>query len=167
MALKATTKKLKKISQAGLDLLKTLEGFSSKKYLDTAGLPTIGYGTLIDEKDEQWLNTAKISRETGEALLRKDVAKFEPVINSALKTEVNQYQFDALLCFCYNVGDQGFKTSKLLKIVNLDPNDPEIKEQFMRWNKEKKFVKGVLTAVDNKGLTNRRQLEAALYFNKE
>jgi len=50
------------------------------------------------------------------------------------------------------------KASTLLKKVNLNPNDPTIKDEFMKWNK----AAGKVLA----GLTRRREAEANLYFSK-
>ena len=41
-----------KVSQAMIDKLKADEGFRATMYHDAAGLPTIGYGTLIDTAAE-------------------------------------------------------------------------------------------------------------------
>jgi len=52
-----------------LEDLKSDEGFKSSAYLDSEGLLTIGYGTLIDEK-----RGAGITRPEGEMLLRNRLA---------------------------------------------------------------------------------------------
>jgi lysozyme len=53
--------------------------------------------------------------------------------------------------------------STLYKKAFINPNDPTIKDEFMKWNKAR--VKGVLTPL--KGLTRRRKAEADLYFSKD
>jgi lysozyme len=48
--------------------------------------------------------------------------------------------------------------SHLRKKVNINPEDPTIRAEFLRW----KFSNGVVV----KGLINRRKAEADLYFKK-
>ncbi|WP_157681134.1 glycoside hydrolase family protein [Maribacter dokdonensis] len=46
---------MQRLSENGNELLKELEGFRSEPYLDTAGVPTIGYGnTLFRRNGLQW-----------------------------------------------------------------------------------------------------------------
>jgi lysozyme len=73
---------------------------------------------------------------------------------------LNQNQFDSCLSFIYNVGIGAFTKSTLRKKILLNPNDPTIKDEFMKWNKA--TVGGKLTVL--KGLTRRRTAEAELYF---
>lgn len=47
--------------------------------------------------------------------------------------DVNQVQFEALVSFTYNVGTAAFHTSTLLKKVQANPNDPTIRDEFMKW----------------------------------
>jgi lysozyme len=55
------------------------------------------------------------------------------------------------------LGSTKFGRSTLLKKVNANPNDPTIKDEFMRWvGKDPKTING---------LRNRRQAEAELYFS--
>jgi lysozyme len=151
-----------KTSQNGLDLIRHFEGFEPKVYLCSAGKKTIGIGTLIDTKDEEWLLTAKITETQAFDLLKKDLVKFEKQVNNLVKVEINQNQFDALISFVYNFGSGALKESTLLKKLNVNPNDKTIAEEFLKWNKAR--VKGVLTPVD--GLTRRRKAESKLYFTE-
>jgi lysozyme len=75
---------------------------------------------------------------------------------------LNQNQFDSLLSFVYNLGIGAFAKSTLKKKILLNPNDPAIKDEFMKWNKA--TVGGKL--IELKGLTRRRTAEAELYFKK-
>ena len=47
--------------------------------------------------------------------------------------DVNQVQFEALVSFTYNVGTAAFHSSTLLKKVQANPNDPTIRDEFMKW----------------------------------
>lgn len=46
---------------------------------------------------------------------------------------LNQQMFNALVSFSYNVGSGAFGGSTLLKKVKVNPNDPTIRDEFMKW----------------------------------
>jgi len=145
-----------KISQTGIDLIKELEGFRPNVYFDSAHLPTIGYGTLIDSQEEKkYLNTPITEEEATNFLLR-DISHVEQLLPFAITSHINQNQYDAIVSFTYNVGINNLRKSSLLKIVNKSPDDREIYNQFMRWI----YAGG--KPID--GLASRRRKEAELYF---
>lgn len=150
-----------KVSQTGIDLIASFEGLRLDAYPDPGsadGIPwTIGYGCTVYPDGTKVKKGDTISKENALRCLEYDVVKRADVINQILSLiTVTQNQFDALVSFVYNIGVGGFKKSTLLKKVKADPNDPEIRKQFMRWNKNA----GRIMA----GLTRRRQAEADLYF---
>jgi len=87
----------------GLNLIKASEGFRANMYYDQNHLPTIGYGTLIDTKEEEYLKTATINESQALDLLRKDCAIFEKAITKSVMVPLNQNQFDALVSLVYNI----------------------------------------------------------------
>lgn len=148
-----------KISNSGLNQIKKHEGLRLKAYLDQVGVPTIGYGNTFYENGDKVKMGEVISMERAESLLRFTVDKiFSSGVAKYLTKEINQSQFDALVSFAYNVGVEAFRTSTMLKKININPCDPTIRDEFMRWNKAGGRVL--------KGLTNRRKEEADLYFQK-
>jgi lysozyme len=68
--------------------------------------------------------------------------------------------YDALVSFTYNEGVGALETSTLLKKVRLNPHDPSIREEFMKWNKITVDGKKVVC----QDLVERRRREANLYF---
>jgi lysozyme len=144
-----------KTSDRGIGLIEEFEGFSPTMYLDPVGLPTIGFGTLIDTKEEEYLLTAVINREEAETLLMAELIPIEREIEKMVK-KVNQNQFDSLVSFCYNLGSGSLKRSTLLKKINLNPDDPTIRKEFDRWV----HAGGMILT----GLVRRRKAEADLYF---
>lgn len=149
--------KITKISQAGLDLIKKYEGFFSKPYLCPANVPTIGYGaTYYEDGRKVTLKDTPITEQRASELLLNVLKEYEKAVDSYTRDDINQNQFDSLVCFAYNVGVNALKSSTLLKLINANPNDPEIRMQFLRWNKAAGKVL--------KGLTKRRESEAELYF---
>ena len=146
-----------KTSEKGIDLLKILEegkGFSSKSYLCPAGKRTIGYGHVILPDDNI---IEPITEDQAEDILEKDVSAAESAINKYVKVPLTQNQFDALVCFVFNVGKTNFKTSTLLKFINEQLWD-KVPKQFMRWVYHDKTL--------IKGLENRRKIEVRLWNNE-
>lgn len=146
-----------KTSEKGIELLKVLEegkSFSSKSYICSAGKRTIGYGHVILPDDNI---IEPITEEQAEDILEKDVSAAENAINKYVKVPLTQNQFDALVCFVFNIGRTNFKTSTLLKFINEQLWD-KIPKQFMRWvYHDKKLIKG---------LENRRKIEVRLWNNE-
>lgn len=141
------------ISQKGLDLIKKFESFSDKEYICPAGKATIGYGHVILPTDDF---PSYITRKEAENLLKKDLEPREEALNRFLKTNINQNQFDALICILYNIGVGNFQKSTLLKFVN-DRLFDKVPDQFRRWCK----IKGKVS----KGLVNRREEEVKLWLS--
>ena len=140
----------------GVLIIEQFEGFEPKMYKDAVGLPTIGYGTLIDTKEEQWLKTATITKDQAEVLLRRELGMIERNLNIMLKKAVSQNQFDAMVSFAYNLGIANLRASTLLKKVNKNPADSTIRDEFMKWvHAGGKVLRGLQT---------RRKAEADLYF---
>lgn len=140
----------------GILLIEEFEGFRAKAYKDAVGLPTIGFGTLIDSAEEKHLLTETISKEQAEVLLRKELAMIEKKFTIMTTSKVNQNQYDALVSFAYNLGIYNLKSSTLLKKVNANPADVTIRKEFAKWvNAGGKVLPG---------LVRRRQAEADLYF---
>lgn len=165
-----------KISDKGIEVLKLAENFEPKPYFCSAGKLTIGFGSVIDTKEEEYLKKAVINRVQATALLKKDLVRFENVVNKLVKSNISQKQFDALVIFAFNCGEGGFASSTLLKKVNINPNDPTIKDEFLRWdkvdgtkNKKDDDGDGLIDEAGEKraidGLTNRRMIEIKLYFS--
>jgi lysozyme len=146
------------LSQRGLDLIKQFEGLKLKAYLCPANIATIGFGnTYYPDGTKVKLTDPAITAQKAEELLKFLVQSYEKGVDSFCRDDINQNQFDALTSFAYNVGVGNLQKSTLIKKVNLNPNDPAIRLEFMKWNKGA----GKVLA----GLTRRRQAEADLYFS--
>lgn len=141
-----------KISETGLNLIKRFEGFRAEAYKCVAGVWTIGYGHTNGVKKGMIIDELK-----AETFLMIDVQKCEYAINTLVKTELNQNQFDALVSFIYNIGTRTFAKSTMLKFLNVG-HFPLAAGQFDRWNKSKGVV--------YQGLVNRRKAEKELFLKK-
>ena len=146
-----------KINQKGIDLMHKYEGCKLSSYLCPAGVFTIGFGNTFYEDGSKVQPNQHISQKRANELFENIVNKsFD--IKPLLKVELNENQYSALVCFAYNVGMANLKKSTLLKKVNINPNDPSIVSEFLKWNKAGGKVLN--------GLTNRRIAESKLYFEK-
>ena len=141
------------ISYNGIEFLKQREGFKSVAYKDTGGVWTIGYGSIrINGKPVEAGQT--ISMAEAEEALRADLAWAQTAVNQHVKVPLTQGMFDALVSFVYNVGEEQFRRSTLLRLLNLKQYK-EAAGQFERW----KFDNGKVI----QGLLNRRILERQLF----
>jgi len=164
--------KFMKISFEGLEFLEKEEGCILHVYKDQAGLPTIGIGHLLrkSELDRGGIFLGGklvsfkdgISREVAMDLLAQDLEEREKVLNSLIKVQVDQEQFDALLSFMFNIGNFGFESSTLLKELNA-MHYSNIPAEMRKWNK---ITKGGRKVVEP-GLKSRREREARLFSERK
>ena len=150
--------KITKLSQRGLELIKSFEGLKLKPYLCPASIPTLGYGnTYYPDGTKVKLTDPAITQEKAEELLKFLLVSYEKAVDSFCRDDISQGNFDALTSFAYNLGTGALQKSTLIKKVNLNPKDVTIADEFLKWNKSNGIVL--------KGLTLRRQAEANLYFS--
>ncbi|NQY80383.1 MAG: lysozyme [Candidatus Caenarcaniphilales bacterium] len=152
-----------KTSEKGIKLIKEFEGFRNKAYLCSAGVWTIGYGSTRYSPKRKVKQGDQISLEEAEELLANDLIKFETAVNKFVTVKINQNQFDALVCFIYNIGEGAFKSSTLLKKLKLK-DFTGTADEFLRWNKAPSPSTGKLRALP--GLTRRRTAERKLFLSK-
>lgn len=139
-----------RIGKAGLDLIKSFEGWKDTAYICPAGVLTIGWGSTGPHVKPGM----KITQERGEALLRADLSRFEAAVTRLVTVPISQNQYDALVSFAFNLGEGNLAKSTLLKRVNARDFAGAANE-FGKWNR----AGGVVLA----GLTRRRAAEAALF----
>lgn len=156
--IKLKNKNMRKINKSGIDIIKSFEGLRYKAYLCPSKIWTIGYGNTFYEDGTKVKEGDIIGLERASQLLDIILLGFEKSVLKYVKSTLNDNQYSALVSFCYNVGLGNLSKSTLLKKVNINPNDPSIEKEFMKWNKSK----GIIL----KGLTRRRIAESKLYFKK-
>jgi lysozyme len=146
-----------KVVNDAIILMHKYEGLRLDAYLCPAKVPTIGYGNTFYEDGSKVKIGDKITKKRADELFNNVLEKnFATPVRGLIKSKVTNNQFSALVSFAYNVGVSNLQRSTLLKMVNVNPKDPAIRAQFMRWNKA--GGKELL------GLTRRREAEANLYF---
>ena len=143
------------------DFIKKWEGFNLSAYRDSAGIWTIGYGSILYTNNIPVKQGDHITADQAEALLEWQVNLKALAVDHLITSTLNQNQYDALVSFAYNAGIGALQSSTLLKLVNANPANPAIRDAFMMWDKT--HVDGNLVVVP--GLANRRKGEADLYFS--
>lgn len=108
---------MRKISDLGLGLIKSFEGFSSVIYICPAGYPTIGYGHLVRDAEIAFYNDG-ITVEEGEELLRKDALSAERAVINYISVPLSDGEFDALVSFTFNLGAGALQRSTLRRKLN-------------------------------------------------
>lgn len=144
---------MRHVTHRGIQLIKQVEGFEPKIYLDAAGYPTIGYGHLVRDYEREWFKNG-ISEAAGEALLIKDVLAAEQAVLRLVKVPLTDGQFDALVSFTFNLGGGALQRSTLRRKVNRAEHD-DVPPEFMKWV----WAGGKKL----KGLVKRREKEAIMY----
>ena len=142
-----------KISNAGLDLIKSFEGLRKTAYRCPAGILTIGYGST----GRHVKPGMTITEAQAVALLDSDLDRFEHAVEQ-LASPCTQGQFDALVSFAFNCGIENLKISSILR-DHKSKRFVDASNDFAKWNKAR--VDGMLKELP--GLTRRRTAEAALY----
>jgi lysozyme len=140
-----------KMSLNGLDFLIKEEGFKNSAYKDSKGIWTIGVGHKIILPQESNLLTKTLTNSEVRQLLKKDLKRFEDVVNDSILFPLPQNKFDSLVSLAFNIGESGFKNSTLAKRINSKLDDTEIIKAFSMWN-------------DKGLLINRRAMEARLFI---
>ena len=146
-----------KLSDDGKRLIYSFEGLHTllkdgryAAYLCPAGVPTIYCGLTSGVKIGM-----VITKEEGEALFAKEIAKFEDAVTRAVTVDINQNEFDSLVSLSYNIGIAGFKRSSVLRKLNKGDRTGAA-QAFRLWNQGGGRVLP--------GLVSRRMREAALFL---
>lgn len=144
------------VSTNGLNFLKQTEALRLTAYNLGDGW-TIGYGNKFYEDGTAVKQYQTITAARAEQLFKNIANKFASEISKLITSRLTQNQFDAVLSYAYNRGTGKFKASELLKMINRDPNNKAIKEQFViEWGTNQTYKSSIIT---------RRIKEAELYFS--
>lgn len=157
-----------KTNAAGIAILHEFESCRLRAYKCPAGVWTIGWGNTFYEDGRPVKEGDVITQERADSLFLFVLAKFEDQARRAITSKVNENQFSAFVSALYNIGPgssqksglirlKNGQPSTLLKMINLNPSTPGIRDQFMAW-----ISKG--SSFEN-GLRRRRKAEADLYFS--
>ncbi|WP_416675740.1 lysozyme [Egbenema bharatensis] len=144
----------RQINAKGLRLLKSFEGLRLQAYLDAVGVWTIGYGTTAGVRPGM-----RITEAEAEALLQRDLARFEQAVSQLITVPLNEDQYSALVSFTYNVGEGALSGSTLRRLLN-QRDYLGAADQLLRWNRGD-------GGRELPGLTRRRRAERALFLGQD
>jgi lysozyme len=140
---------MREINAAGMSLIEQFEGCRLDAYQDQGGIWTIGYGHTSGVQDGD-----SITSDQAEAFLAQDLSQAEQQVDDAVKSEINDNQFAALVSFAFNCGIGALDRSTLLADVNNSAFGSAAQE-FLKWSH--------INGIANAGLLRRRQAEKALF----
>ena len=144
------------ISNRGVNLIGTFEGFMPRIYKDSGGVETIGYG----ETDRDFINRYRgrqISRAEATQQLRNRAQWFyDQVANKTVGWDkLNQDQRDVLTSYAYNIGVGGYQRHKKLLAAIADGD----------YNLAAKNINAGMNDARNPGLRKRRLKEQFIFTN--
>jgi lysozyme len=131
-------------------------------YQCPAGKWTIGMGNTYYGDGASVKKGDVITHQHAMDLFYDVIPTYEKIVNMYVLPKLFQCQFDALISFVYNVPRQQFTNSTLLKVINNNPGDPKIKDEWMKWVY---FTNPQGQKEVSNGLKNRRIAETDLYFS--
>ena len=132
-----------------MDLLKDKEGFRNEAYLDSAGVPTIGYGFTKGVKMGDTM-----TEEEANARLLEEMAITDRDYNNLVTADLNSNQQAAVKSLIYNIGGPQFANSKARAALNAGDF-----ETFKKEAAEFRMADGKVVP----GLENRRRDEIELF----
>ena len=144
-----------KLSQKGVDFIKSHEALRLKAYQDSKGVWTIGWGHTKNVHPGD-----VITREQAEQFIRDDFAWVERILNADLvsgrdKPLVTQNEYDALCSLVFNIGSQAYLDSTVRRKIK-QGDKMAAAHAFGMWvYSNHKFVQG---------LANRRADEVRLFL---
>lgn len=146
-----------------LSVIKELEGFSGKPYLDTDGKYTIGYGTRCpDDLVSKYMNEP-MTKEEADAELRKEMVTYEKAVNAFVDRHSLNYtqgQFDGVVSLVFNCGTSWLtKGNTLISALSGGATGNELIYAFAVYS-----MSGGNRSV---GHVKRRLAEANMYLNQE
>jgi lysozyme len=122
-----------KTSLQGRNLIIRAEGFRSDAYLCSAGIATIGYGSIRYRDREPVQLGDTISREDAEDLLTHYIAtQIDPMIPRLIPRPLTQPQWDAFASFLYNFGFEKTRGYSLTRVIAEGPKDNSL-EALKAW----------------------------------
>lgn len=120
-------------SQDGVDLIKEFEGCVLSAYPDpgTGGDPwTVGYGHTGPEVKPGY----SVTHAEAEAILKKDLHRFEEAVSRLIEVPFTQHEFDATVSFTFNCGAGALESSTFRRRINAGEDKATcFREEFPKW----------------------------------
>jgi GH24 family phage-related lysozyme (muramidase) len=138
----------------GLNLIKGYEGLRMSAHYAPTEEWTVGYGHTSTAR-----HGMSVTEGDAERLLRNDVQPIEKLLADTVRAPLNQNEHDALVSLIFNIGEENWKRSTVLRKLN-EGDKLSAARAFEMWTKAR--VNGELVALD--GLVRRRAAEKSLFL---
>jgi lysozyme len=134
-------------------MISKFEGCRLEAYLDSVGIPTIGYGETEGVKlGDKW------TQQQADERLARRVKEFLEAVKASCPTLSAPNQIAACTSLAYNIGANAFKASTVSRLIRFGDLKGAA-NAFLMWNKAGGRV--------IPGLTNRRQAERAVFLGEQ
>ncbi len=144
------------INDAGKRLILYFESFRGTAYLDSGGVPTIGFGSTYGLDGQHiTLSHPKISRSQAEYLFLRDVEATEATVRLLTHVPATDNEIAALTSLAYNIGTGNYRASTVRRMLNRGDYEGAA-DNFWQWRR----AGGIILA----GLVRRRAAEKALFL---
>lgn len=118
-----------KPSKEVAEFIKAWEGLRLEKYICEAGKPTIGYGHCFQPHEPQ---PDYITQAEADKYFQRDLDEHAQAVDDMVDVDCSQHEYDALVSFAFNLGQENLKRSTLLRKVNERRYD-DAAHEFSRW----------------------------------
>lgn len=143
---------------ATVNLIKQHEGFRSYAYIDSSGLPVIGYGQSTINGRAVTMGQY-ITQAEADAALMVELDRIQRLVLNTVRVDLNAHQLGALTSLVYNAGLRVITQSTLSRKLNSGDYAGAALE-FPRWNKAHQGGQLIVFP----GLTARRLNEQKLFL---
>jgi lysozyme len=158
---------MNQIHEDAIALIKEMELFVAEAYPDHGGRLAQGYGHSVGEPVVSTGTTW--TEEYATEVLSSDLAIIAEQVRKAIKTELNDHQFGAVVSLVFNRGIGNFRKTKVLEFINSpDISNHLIKAGCAFVEEENMRAKDKDTGIVRVflGLKMRRIKEASLFLTK-
>lgn len=140
--------------ETGLNLIKGYEGLRMSAHYAPSEQWTVGYGHTSTAR-----HGMAVTEGDAERLLREDVKPIESLLADTVRAPLNQNEHDALVSLIFNIGEESWRKSTVLRKLN-SGDKLAAAQAFEMWTKAR--VSGELVTLD--GLMRRRAAEKSLFL---
>jgi lysozyme len=138
------------INSKGTAIIESFEGLRLHSYQDGGGVWTIGYGSTNGVKAGDSITASEAS-----IRLQSDLKNAERSVSTLVLVPLNENEFSALVCLCFNIGSGSLHKSTLLKKLNAGDRAGAA-DEFLKWDR--------IAGAHSDGLARRRASERALFL---
>ena len=138
----------------GLNLIKGYEGLRMTAHYAPSEQWTVGYGHTSNAR-----HGMSVTEGDAERLLQEDVEPIEQLLGDTVRAPLNQNEHDALVSLIFNIGEDNWRQSTVLRKLNAGDKIGAA-DAFEMWTKA--YVNNELVTLD--GLVRRRAAEKSLFL---